>query len=104
MLNLKTSWLGFVCGVAVIIVTATANASDAKSYQVTGPVLEVTPTVITVQKGNDRWEIARNSNTKVTGDFKSGAKVTIHYTKVATEVELKSSKSGKTTKSESTSK
>jgi hypothetical protein len=40
-------------------------------------VLEVTPTTITVQKGNDKWEIARDGKTKITGDIKVGAKVTI---------------------------
>src|SRR6516164_64050 len=83
--------LGFFCGAALLI-CAQLNAADAKSYQVTGPVLDVTPTVITVQKGNDRWEIARDSNTKVTGELKTGAKVTIHYTMVATDVEVKSGK------------
>src|SRR6266566_7544980 len=102
MLKAKTQWFGLVCGAALFISSAAGNAADAKSYQVTGPVLEVTPTVITVQKGNDKWEITRNSSTKVTGDLKPGAKVTIYYTMVATEVEVKSGKSAKTTKSEST--
>jgi hypothetical protein len=101
MLNVKTCWFGFVCGATLLVSSAAANGADAKSYQVTGPVLEVTPTVITVQKGNDKWEIQRNSNTKVTGDLKTGAKVTIYYTMVASEVEVKTGKSGKATKSES---
>ena len=100
MLSVKTQWFGLVCG-AVLLVSSAVRGADAKSYQVTGPVLEVTPTVITVQKGNDKWEIQRNSNTKVTGELKPGAKVTIYYTMVATEVEVKSSKSGKAAKSES---
>jgi hypothetical protein len=100
MLNAKTRWFGLVCGAALLVSSAAANAADAKSYQVTGPVLEVTPTVITVQKGNDKWEIQRNSNTKVTGDLKPGAKVTIYYTMTATEVEVKAGKSGKAAKGE----
>jgi len=101
MLNINKSWFGFVCGVALLVGTASAKAADAKSYQVTGPVLEVTPTVITVQKGSDKWEIARSSSTKITGDLKVGAKVTIYYTMHAAEVEVKSSKPAKTTKTES---
>ena len=101
MLKAKTQWFGLVCGAALFISSAVGNAADAKSYQVTGPVLELTPTVITVQKGNDKWEIQRNSNTKVTGDLKVGAKVTIYYTMVAAEVEVKGGKSGKAAKSES---
>ena len=64
-------------------------AADAKTYQVTGPVLEVTPTTITVQKGDEKWQVTRQKNTKITGDLKVGAKVTIHYRMVATEVEVK---------------
>jgi hypothetical protein len=66
-----------------------------KTYQVTGPVLEVNDSMIAVQKGKDRWEIARDSNTKVTGDLKVGAKVTITYTMSATEVEVKAEKAAK---------
>jgi hypothetical protein len=60
-----------------------------RTYQVTGPVLEVTPDTVTVQKGSDKWEIARSSSTKVTGDLKVGAKVTIQYTMSATQIDVK---------------
>jgi len=63
-----------------------------KTYQVTGPVLEMNDSMIAVQKGKDRWEIARDANTKVTGDLKVGAKVTITYTMSATDVEVKADK------------
>ena len=86
--------LAFTCGVAVLT-TSSLKAADAKTYQVTGPVLDLSPTIITVQKGNDKWELARNSSTKIKGDLKVGAKVTIYYTMVATEVEIKDAKAGK---------
>lgn len=60
-----------------------------KTYQVTGPVLALTDTTITVQKGDDKWELARDASTKVTGELKVGAKVTIEYTMSATSVEAK---------------
>ena len=66
-----------------------ASAAEAKTYQVTGPVLEITPTVITVQKGDEKWQIARNKDTKVTGDLKVGSKVTIYYRTIGVEVEVK---------------
>src|SRR5436305_8111083 len=66
-----------------------AFAADAKDYQVTGPVLEVNSSMIAVQKGKDRWELTRDSNTKATGDVKVGDKVTIHYTMTATSIESK---------------
>ena len=63
-----------------------------KTYQVTGPVLEVNDSMIAVQKGKDRWEIARDASTKVNGELKVGAKVTITYTMTATEAEVKADK------------
>ena len=64
-------------------------AADAKTYQVTGPVLEVTPTTITVQKGDEKWQIARTKETKVTGDLKVGSKVTIQYRMIGVSVDVK---------------
>ena len=71
------------------ISTATVAKSAAKSYQVTGPVLEVTNDMVAVQKGSDRWEIALGPDTKVTGDLKVGSKVTIEYRMTATKVDVK---------------
>ena len=76
----------------VFFVAAVAFAAGPKTYQVTGPVLEVTGDVIAVQKGQDRWEIARDAATKVTGDLKVGSKVTIEYTMKAATVEVKDAK------------
>jgi hypothetical protein len=66
-----------------------ALAAGPKNYQVTGPVLEVKDDLIVVQKGSDKWELARDKDTKVTGDLKVGSKVTIQYWMKATEVEVK---------------
>ena len=75
-----------------LVLTASMNAGEAKTYQVTGPVLELSPTMIVVQKGADKWQIAREKDTKVTGDLKVGAKVTIEYRMIATDVEVKAVK------------
>jgi hypothetical protein len=80
--------------------SSVAFAAGAKTYQVTGPVLEVTDTMIAVQKGKDRWEINRDSSTKVTGDLKVGEKVTITYTMSANDVEVKAGKAEKGAKKE----
>jgi len=69
-----------------------AFAGSLKTYQVTGPVLEVKDDVIVVEKGKEKWEIARDKTTKVTGDLKVGAKVTIQYQMKATEIEVKADK------------
>jgi len=80
---------------ASLVLSSAAFAAGAKTYQVTGPVLEVTDSMIAVQKGKDRWEVNRDANTKVTGDLKVGEKVTITCTMSATEVEVKAGKGGK---------
>jgi len=76
----------------VIFVAAVGFAAGPKTYQVTGPVLEVKGDVIVVEKGKDKWEIARDAATKVTGDLKVGSKVTIEYTMKAATVEVKEAK------------
>jgi hypothetical protein len=80
---------------ASLALSSAAFAAGAKTYQATGPVIEVTDSMIAVQKGKERWEINRDANTKVTGDVKVGDKVTVTYTMSATDIEVKSSKGGK---------
>ena len=82
-------------GVIVLCVfsfSGLAQAASPRSYQVTGPVLEVSDSLIVVQKGKERWEIARNAGTKIEGDVKVGSKVTVMYTMTATAVEAKGEK------------
>ena len=73
----------------LMIGTSLALAAGPKTYQVTGPVLEIKDNIITVEKGKEKWEIAKDAATKVTGDLKVGSKVTIEYTMKATAVEVK---------------
>jgi len=74
----------------LLLCSSLVLASPAKTYQVTGPVLEVRSDMIAVQKGNDRWEIARDSSTSMKGGTpKVGDKVLIEYRMSATSVELK---------------
>ena len=63
--------------------------AGSANYQVTGPVLEVKDNSITVQKGKEKWEIARDKDTKISGDLKVGSKVTVYYTMKAMSVEVK---------------
>lgn len=81
--------------VSALTLGASAFAADANTYQVTGPILELTDTKIVVQKGKDKWELARNADTKVTGEMKVGAKVTIQYSMTAQTVEVKEDKAAK---------
>lgn len=77
-----------LAGCALFVATA-AFAAGTKTYQVTGPVLELKDDLIVVQKGNEKWEVARDKDTKVNGDLKVGSKVTIMYTMKAATVEAK---------------
>jgi hypothetical protein len=63
-------------------------AETVNTYQVTGPIVEITPGKIVVQKNDEKWEIARDANTKVQGDLKVGAKVTIRYRMSATKIDV----------------
>lgn len=75
-------------GIALFIASA-AFAGPTKTYQVTGPVLEVKEDMVIVQKGKEKWEVARDKDTKVTGDLKVGSKVTVMYTMKAATIEAK---------------
>ena len=72
-----------------VVLSAISLAASLKTYQVTGPVLEVNAERLVVQKGSERWEIARDSLTRMPSDVKVGDKVTIEYRMTAIKVESK---------------
>jgi hypothetical protein len=82
------------------VLAALGFATSALAYQVTGEVEDVTATSITVKatggknKG-EKFEMARGADTKVSGDLKKGAKVTVEYTINAKSVEVKADKAKK---------
>ncbi len=75
-----------------------ALARQPKAYQVTGEVKEVADDLIVVQKGKEKFEIARTPDTKVTGELKEGAKATVEYRMTATTAEAKAEKGAKKSK------
>jgi hypothetical protein len=79
-----------VLALAVIALMAStpAFAAAVKTYQVTGPVLEMTPDAVIVQKGLEKWQIARGAAT-FPDSVKVGSKVTIEYAMTATKVTVK---------------
>ena len=91
---MKTKSVLSLLAAASLAVSSVAFAG-AKTYEVTGPVLEVNESMIVVQKGKDRWEMNRDAKTKVTGDVKVGDKVHITYTMSASDIEVKAGKGGK---------
>jgi hypothetical protein len=86
MRKISTLIVVFALGIAL------SASAAVKTYQVTGPVLEVKSDMIVVQKGSDRWELARDASTKITGDLKVGSKVTIEYRMTATTAMVKEDK------------
>lgn len=73
-----------------LLAASTAFAGAPRTYQVTGPVLEVKDDMVVVQKGKEKWEIIKDKDTKSTGDLKVGSKVTVTYTMKAATIDVKS--------------
>jgi len=94
---MKTNTAFSLLAAVSLALSSVAFAAGTKDYQVTGPILEVTDSMIAVQKGKDRWEIARDANTKASGEMKVGDKVTVHYTMTAINIEVKPAKGEKKT-------
>jgi hypothetical protein len=88
---------------ASMALTGAAFAGSPSSYQVTGPVTAVDDSMITVIKGNEKFEIARDSSTKMNGELKVGDKVTIKYTMTAKDVEVKAATTDKAKKDDKAS-
>lgn len=88
-----------VAGFAMLLLAV----PSAMAYQVTGPVLEVTDTKIVVEKDKEKWEIARDKETKVSGELKKGSRVTVQYRMTATSIDVKDAK-GKDTDKDSKAK
>jgi hypothetical protein len=73
--------------IALMLVATVAFAG--KTYQFTGKVLEVKDDVIVVDKKGEKFELKKDATTKIKGDLKVGAKVTVQYESRATEIEVK---------------
>ena len=86
---MKHKTLAVLVLVGLIGVSAFASPALPKTYQVTGPILAMTPDIITVKKGEETWELGRDASTKITGTPKVGNTVTIMYRMTATSIEVK---------------
>lgn len=81
-----------VLAVLVVMLAVTFAFAAPKTYQWTGEVTEVKDDMISVKKGKETWQIARDKDTKITGDLKVGSKVTVEYTMKAVKIESKADK------------
>ncbi len=71
-----------------LVFSGAAFAAGAKTYQITGTVAAATGSMVTVQKGAEKWEIDIDPpTTKGSADLKVGSTVTITYLMSATKVE-----------------
>ena len=80
--------------VLALALAVPALARQPKTYQVTGEVLEVSDDLIVVQKGKEKFEIARTPDTRITGDLKPGGRATIEYRMTAATAEAKGGAKG----------
>lgn len=80
---------------AALMLASSLAFAGTKTYQATGPVLEVKDNMIVIQKGKEKWEIAKDKDTKVTGDLKVGSKATVQYTMKAATIDVKADKKKK---------
>lgn len=85
---------------AALVAPVTGLHAAPERYQVTGPILAMDATTITVMKGGkEKFVMARDAGTKMTGgaaEPKVGDKVTVYYTITAAEVEVKADPKAKT--------
>lgn len=82
-------------GLILAVLFLSVSFALAKDYQVTGPVVDVKDDAIIVKKGNENWEIARDKDTKSSGEVKKGDRVMVKYKMIATTIEGKESAKGK---------
>ena len=78
-------------GIILAAFFLSASFALAKDYQVTGPVVDVKDDAIIVKKGSENWEIARDKDTKTSGEVKKGDRVMVKYKMIATSIEGKDS-------------
>jgi len=71
--------------IALMGALTTSAYASPKTYQVTGPILEMTADTIVVEKGKEKWEIQRGVIV-VPDTIKVGSKVTIQYVMTADSI------------------
>src|SRR5438128_180017 len=76
----------------------TMLGAGAKTYQITGTVVEATGSKVTVEKGAERFEIDIDpATTKGSTDLKVGSTVTVTYVMSASKVEAAAGAAGPAT-------
>jgi hypothetical protein len=73
------------------LLSFTAGAAT-RAIVVTGPITELRDDAIVIQKGKQQWEIARGAATKVRGELRKGALVTIEVYLSAGTIDVREEK------------
>ncbi len=87
MINHIRTTFATVAACGLLFSAAVPAVAAPKDYQFTGPVMTVTDTTFSVQKGKETWDFAKDASTKAPADLKVGDKVTVHYIMTATTIE-----------------
>ena len=78
----------FLLALFSLALSGAVFAAGAKTYQITGTVVAATGSVVTVQKGTERFEFDIDpATTKGSAAIKVGSPVTVTYVMSATKVE-----------------
>ena len=94
----KTLFAAAAAGSLYFSAAVTPAFADPTSYQATGSVLAVSDTTITIMKGKEKWDMAKDANTKAAGEVKVGDKVTVHYTMTASTIDMAAAPAAKAKK------
>jgi len=74
-----------------LLVSFAAQAAT-RAILITGPITDVREDMIVIQKGKQQWEIARGPSTKVRGELRKGALVTIEVYLSAGTIDVREEK------------
>ncbi len=85
-----------ICLLAALSLAVGRNAlaAGAKTYQITGTVIEATGSKVTIEKGTERFEFDIDPATvKGSAELKVGSTVTVTYLMSATKIEAAAAES-----------
>jgi hypothetical protein len=78
----------FLALLSGLLLLAPAMAAT-RAIIVTGPITDIRDDAIVIQKGKQQWEIARNPGTKVKGELRKGALVSVEVYLNAGTIEVR---------------
>lgn len=81
--------------IASLCLVFALSSNLSLGYQVTGKVVDSTDSKIVIQKGKEKFEIARDATTKTEGNPAVGSKATVEYTMAASSIVAKAEKDKK---------